>query len=181
MQAYARWVRAGIDLLPGDVVRHPVLGRTGVVIQTRAEQGGDGIASEGSEATTMECEVKIFAPNTYNHLERRWWSSSLLERATPDPHRRYLAMCAAEDSQNRSIGRMLRSTRAQGRRGYLPVPAWEKMHWQLANWEHLIFSDEGNPRQPQYHAGDLGRKAWQIAYFDCLRRRDRARLQEVPR
>lgn len=165
MQAYARWVSSlsRDPAIPGDIIRNPIIERVGIVLKTHLER----------DYCPMY-EIRILAPDTDDHLERGWYSWGAIERASPDPYRRYLAMCAAEDDPDRRAARAGRSRPARRCGEHLPIQAWEKMYWQLANWQHLV----PNPMDPRWQlscGGPLGRDAWKDAYLDCLRRRDRSR------
>jgi hypothetical protein len=168
MNPYSTWVRRGADLLSGDLVRHTNSGRMGAVLGVVPWRDG-----------SVECEVRIIAPNSDEHLALRQWSSIHLERMSPDPYRRYLAMCTAEDAAGSADVRARRSRQAQQRAGYLPAAAWAQMYWQIGNWRRLVADAVVLPRQRWYSGINLGRDAWDDACLDCLHRRSRSTSAEL--
>jgi hypothetical protein len=150
-------------IILGDVVEHTNSRRRGCVI---------GIERANPDGT-IEYRVRPARDATGDIDVTSWNSARVARVAHRDPHRRYIAMVAAEDS----LARRGRRPPPEGRREWailvrmfgpnLPDVAWDRMYWRLTNLRHI---DPGGA----YVAYDLGRGSWGRAAIDCLERRDRA-------
>ncbi len=142
----------------GDVLRHTSSRRVGVVLEVgRTHRDG-----------STEYRVRLVS-HPDRGLAEIWWNSLRVERVERrDPYRRYLALCAVEDTHVKQARRASHPRpRVRRNGGWLPEQVWETMYWCLSNRRRLLPSGE-----PVHYP--LGRDHWDRAAVDCLERRDRA-------